>query len=71
MVYNRWGVLVYETTNANVSDDTKFWNGKVMNSGLECPAGSYFVIYQLYLNGPNNPPKQVNGVITLLRNVEE
>ncbi len=67
MIYNRWGALVYETQNANVSDDTKFWNGKVMNVGADCPAGSYFALYQLYLNGPNNPPKQINGVITLIR----
>jgi hypothetical protein len=38
-----------------------------MNVGADCPAGSYFALYQLYLNGPNNPPKQINGVITLIR----
>ncbi len=67
MIYNRWGALVYETQNANVRDESKLWNGKVMNTGADCPAGSYFVLYQLYLNGNNNPPKEVHGVITLIR----
>lgn len=67
MVYNRWGALVYQTQNANIKDQSKFWNGKVMNTGADCPAGSYFVLYQLYLNGTNNPPKEIHGVITLIR----
>ena len=67
MVYNRWGALVYETQNASVTDEAQFWNGRVMNSGAECPAGSYFALYQLYLNGPNSAPKQIHGVITLIR----
>lgn len=67
MVYNRWGALVYEIQNANVKDESQNWNGKVMNTGADCPAGSYFVLYQLYLNGNNNPPKEIHGVITLIR----
>jgi len=67
MVYNRWGALVFETKDANIKDESKFWNGKVMNTGADCPAGSYFVLYQLYVNGPGNPPKEVHGVITLIK----
>ena len=67
MIYNRWGELVFETQNANIKDESKFWNGKVMNTGPDCPAGSYFVLYQLYLDGTNNPPKEIHGVITLIR----
>jgi gliding motility-associated-like protein len=67
MIYNRWGAMVYETINANVSDESQFWNGKVMNTDIECPSGSYFVFYQLYLDGPQNPPKEIHGVITLIR----
>ena len=67
MVYNRWGALVYETKDANIKDESKFWNGKVMNTGADCPAGSYFVLYQLYVNGQGNPPKEVHGVITLIK----
>jgi gliding motility-associated-like protein len=67
MIYNRWGALVYETYNAHVADESKLWNGNVMNTDLECPSGSYFVLYQLYLDGPENPPKELHGVITLIR----
>jgi gliding motility-associated-like protein len=67
MIYNRWGALVFETKDANIKDESKFWNGKVMNTGADCPAGSYFVLYQLYVNGPGNPPKEVHGVITLIK----
>ncbi len=67
MVYNRWGALVYETQNASIKDESKFWNGKVMNSGEDCPEGSYFVIYQLYIEGPSKSAKEIHGTITLLR----
>jgi gliding motility-associated-like protein len=67
MVYNRWGALVFETKDANIKDESRNWNGKVMNTGADCPAGSYFVLYQLYVNGQGNPPKEVHGVITLVK----
>ena len=67
LIYNRWGALVYEVQNSNVADESKLWNGNVMNTDLECPSGSYFVLYQLYLDGPQNPPKEIHGVITLIR----
>ncbi len=67
MIYSRWGVLVYETQNASIFDNSKFWNGQVMNTGANCPAGSYFVLYKLYVDGVDNPPKEIHGVITLIR----
>jgi gliding motility-associated-like protein len=67
MIYNRWGALVFETQNANIKDESKLWNGKVMNTGADCPSGSYFVLYQLYVNGQENPPKEIHGVITLVK----
>jgi hypothetical protein len=67
MVYNRWGALVFETKDANIKDESRNWNGKVMNTGADCPAGSYFVLYQLYVNGQGNPPKEIHGVITLVK----
>jgi gliding motility-associated-like protein len=67
MIYNRWGALVFETKDANIKDESRNWNGKVMNTGADCPSGSYFVLYQLYVNGQGNPPKEVHGVITLVK----
>lgn len=35
-IYNRWGQLVFET-----SDPTLGWNGRMLNTGQACPAGLY------------------------------
>jgi hypothetical protein len=67
LVYNRWGALVFETQNANIKDESKLWNGKVMNTGANCPAGSYFVLYKLYVDGTDKSPKEIHGIITLIR----
>lgn len=67
MIYNRWGELVYETQNASVNDQSKFWNGQVMNDGVDCPAGTYFVIYQLYLDGPSKSAKEIHGSVNLVK----
>ncbi len=66
-IFTRWGTLVYQNDKADINDNQSFWNGKVHNIGAECPSGSYFVLYKFYLNGTENAPKQVNGVITLIR----
>ncbi len=67
MIYNRWGELVHETQNASIKDQTKFWNGQVMNDGVDCPAGTYFVIYQLYLEGPSKSAKEIHGTVNLIK----
>ncbi|MBI3233716.1 MAG: PKD domain-containing protein [Bacteroidetes bacterium] len=36
-IYNQWGEKVFEST-----DTTVRWNGKNMNSGADCPTGTYF-----------------------------
>ena len=66
-VYSRWGVKVFEVRDANSSDQSKLWNGKVMNNGADCPSGSYFALFRLYLNGSSKDPEIVNGVIMLIR----
>lgn len=67
LIYNRWGELVYETQNATINDQSKFWNGQVMNDGVDCPAGTYFVIYQLYLDGPSKSAKEIHGTVNLVK----
>ena len=67
MIFNRWGAKVYDAERAWTSDPQYFWNGRVMNVGPDCPSGSYFVLYSLYLDGPDSPPTQLHGAITLLR----
>lgn len=36
-IYNRWGTLVFETTNRDIN-----WNGKNLDTGKDCPDGVYF-----------------------------
>jgi gliding motility-associated-like protein len=38
-IYNRWGQLLFHTTDPNIN-----WNGKVNNSGGECPDGVYYYV---------------------------
>ena len=59
--------FVYDVEKAWTNQPQLFWNGRVMNTGPDCPAGSYFVLYTLYLDGPDAPPTQLHGAITLLR----
>ena len=66
-IYNRWGALVYLTEKSKIGDPLSYWNGKVMNNGEFCPAGSYFVIYRFYTNGPNSTPLTIEGNVTLIR----
>lgn len=56
-VYDRWGVLVYESSNY-LND----WNGKRMGTGGDCADGTYYFI----LNGPELK-EPVTGFITLIR----
>jgi gliding motility-associated-like protein len=67
MIFNRWGAKVYQTEKAWTNEPDLFWNGRLMNTGPECPSGTYFVLYHLYLDGPEKDPKMINGVITLVR----
>lgn len=66
-IFNRWGVLVFEVNKADAADPSMHWNGKVMNTGSQCPAGSYFGLFHFYLNGTDKEPETVSVVITLIR----
>lgn len=35
-IYNRWGQLIFETTDPYIG-----WNGKTYNTGVKCPSGIY------------------------------
>lgn len=62
-IFNRWGVIVYET------EDPYFqWDGRDQNNNQECSPGTYFYegIYSVYtLKGPVE--RSVRGSITLIR----
>ncbi len=67
MIFNRWGAKVYDVDKAWTNQPQLFWNGRVMNTGPDCPAGSYFVLYTLYLDGPDAPSTNIHGAIKLIR----
>jgi gliding motility-associated-like protein len=60
LVYNRWGELVFESTEFDY-----LWNGRKFNTKEECVSGTYFYLFQYQLIGEE--PKRRTGSITLLR----
>jgi gliding motility-associated-like protein len=59
-IWNRWGELVYETTNPRES-----WNGTVRNQGTPAPDGVY--VYLVEYNGPRGEPTALKGFVNLIR----
>ena len=59
-IYNRWGVLVYEWSDANAG-----WNGIIMQTHMPASDGTYYFIvdYCTY----QNTPGQRDGFLTLIR----
>jgi gliding motility-associated-like protein len=57
-IYNRWGQLVYKTTN-----QTDKWDGKYREE--DCSEGVY--MYLIRYKYPTQPAKNVYGSISLLR----
>jgi gliding motility-associated-like protein len=58
LVYNRWGQLIFKTSN-----QTNKWDGKY--NGSECSAGVY--VYAIVYKLPSQPTKNINGIIKLIR----
>ena len=59
-VWNRWGELVYETT-----DPRAGWNGQKDNSGAQSPQGVY--VYKVSYLTPRGENERLDGHVTLLR----
>ncbi len=62
-IFNRWGNLVFETSNPDIN-----WDGKEQNSKKDCSEGVYYYIcdvYELRLIGET--ARQLHGSITILR----
>ena len=57
-VYNRWGELVFATT-----DPTLFWDGK--HNGVECEVGTY--VYTVDGNDAQSLEIKIKGNLTLIR----
>ncbi len=62
-IYNRWGAEVYYSTNPTIC-----WNGKVSNTGLDVPSGTYFFIIRIIETAHPQYPKEISGSINVIRN---
>ncbi len=63
VIYNRWGLLVFETSDPMIN-----WDGRNRQNNNECPEGTYFYVCEVYektLNGIAQ--RTIQGVVTLLR----
>lgn len=62
-IFNRWGNLVFETTDPDVN-----WNGKVDNTGSDCPEGVYYYICIVnFTNLDGIEPVKLNGFVHIIR----
>jgi hypothetical protein len=60
LVLNRWGNVVFSSTDAAAA-----WNGKVGNTGPDCPEGVY--VWVVYVLDFADSPYERRGTVTLLR----
>ncbi|MBN8702224.1 MAG: gliding motility-associated C-terminal domain-containing protein [Bacteroidetes bacterium] len=59
-IYNRWGILVFET-----NDSQQHWNGIIMNNGNNASDGTYY--YLLNTTDIKETTKQHTGYLQLIR----
>lgn len=60
VIYNRWGTKVFESKDKNFD-----WNGKNMNTGADCPQGTYYYVFKYKLT--SGKEETLNGTVTLIR----
>ena len=63
-IFNRWGELVFETSNPDIN-----WDGKAKTTGKDCASGVYFYTCEVFeQDATGKPVKRVlKGAIELLR----
>jgi gliding motility-associated-like protein len=64
VIYNRWGIPVFTTTNRDV-----LWDGKDQESKMELPDGVYYytcIVNEVYLEGIRQ--RKLNGTVQIIRN---
>lgn len=59
LIYNRWGQLIFQST-----DEKEPWKGKETN-GKDCPAGNY--VYTIRFKDPTGKRLIFKGIVTLYR----
>ncbi|MES2617916.1 MAG: gliding motility-associated C-terminal domain-containing protein [Bacteroidota bacterium] len=62
VIYDRWGVKVFDSKDKNVD-----WNGKINNTGAECPNGTYYYILNYRYKGKDKKEPVLNGTVQIIR----
>ncbi len=66
-IFNRWGQILYHSATDSENGDGLNWNGRVENTGIICPSGTYFYIFEYKNCYGDLEKKRVSGTITLIR----
>ncbi|MFY0644181.1 MAG: PKD domain-containing protein [Bacteroidia bacterium] len=63
-IYNRWGERVFHSDNIDYH-----WNGRVDNTGVECPSGTYYYVinYQFLFEEENEGLGPIESSVDLIR----
>jgi gliding motility-associated-like protein len=62
-IFNRWGNLVYETTDKNIN-----WDGKNKDTHKDCPEGVYFYTCKvIFFSVSKEQSAELHGTIELIR----
>jgi gliding motility-associated-like protein len=64
-IFNRWGQAVYSSETDGEDNDGINWNGKLFNTGNDCPEGVYYVLFKYQFKGEGI--KTYKGPVTLIR----
>ena len=67
-VFNRWGEAVFESKkDGHDANEPIEWNGKVHNTGADCPEGTYFYVLEFVYGDEPDVVQERSGTITLIR----
>jgi gliding motility-associated-like protein len=67
-IYNRWGEIVYESSEDGTVDNDLNWTGMYRNGTVELPEGAYFYIFETdHRCNPNAERIKIQGTVTLIR----
>ena len=66
-IFNRWGELVFESDADADNNGEGNWNGKLFNTGADCPAGTYYYLFKYRLRSKPDELKSIEGIIQLIR----